>query len=199
MNRDDLVRDLRALGWRVRTSGELVQVVKHFQAAWALGPGLKVDGLAGPKTKSALALSVSRLHAGKPTASPHFSFSEFACRCGGKYSACARIWIQAELLDSLEKLRAKHYPHGLSVESGCRCEGHNRDVRGATNSQHKYGAACDVAPVIPRQRLAAEHMFAGIGYNLSSGKVAHVDRRDVCGHNTTGASLNRPTVWIYHR
>ena len=199
MSQKETVKALRKLGWRIRRTGELRQAIKHFQQGWALGAKLKDDGVAGPKTEAALKKSLDNLKAGKGTASTHFSFSEFACRCNGKFSACARIWIQRELIESLEDLRAKYYKNGLSVDSGCRCNGHNEEVGGATSSQHKYGTACDVDPVVNRNTLAKAKMFAGIGYNLSSGEVSHVDRRDEGPNNTTHASVQRPTVWVYHR
>lgn len=199
MNDAARIKGLRQLGWRIRTHGEFRQAVRNFQRGWNLGPALAEDGHAGPAFDAALTESLERLHARKGTASTHFSFSEFACRCDGKFGACARIWVLRELLQTLEKVRTEFYPHGMTVKSGCRCNGHNNSVGGASSSQHLYGGACDISPVVPRQKMRAADVAAGIGYNLSSGKVSHIDRRDRSGHNTTGASLARPTVWIYHR
>jgi zinc D-Ala-D-Ala carboxypeptidase len=199
VNRAQRVDALRALGWRVRTTGELSQVVRNFQRGWNLGPALVEDGHAGPKTDAALAESLDRHNAGKPDASQHFSFHEFACKCGGRYAACQRVWVIHELLDTLEKVRVEFYPEGLTVVSGCRCQGHNDAVGGATSSQHKYGAAADLQPKIKRARMRAAGVAAGIGFDQSDDCVSHIDRRDKSGHNTTGASLSRPTVWLYHR
>lgn len=199
MNRAHRAEALRALGWRVRTTGELSQVVRNFQRGWALGPALVVDGIAGPKTDAALDESLDRLKAGKPTASRFMSFHEFKCRCGGSFRSCARVWVMRDLLHTLDDVRERFYPGGLVVVSGCRCNGHNNAVGGAKSSQHLYGAACDVKPQVSRSRMAAADLAAGIGFNASSGLVAHIDRRDKSGHNTTGASLNHPTVWVYHR
>lgn len=197
MAKQDAAASLRRLGWRVRTTGELAQAVKHFQGAWLLGPALKVDGVPGPKTAAALSESLAALAAGKGTMSRHFSFSEFACRCGGKYTKCPRIWVRRELVQTLEQVRARFYPGGLTVVSGCRCEDHNRAVGGATGSQHKYGTACDIEPKVSWQTLRAAHLAAGIGYKRSNGRVTHIDRRDIGGSNTTGGKPARPTVWIY--
>lgn len=199
MNTTDRAKALRQLGWRTRTTGEYQQALKHFQRGWALGPALSIDGHAGPHTDAALAMSQARFREGKPTASKHFSFEEFACKCNGRYSSCPRIWVVRELLGSLEELREKCYPGGLTPISGCRCNAHNKAVGGAKSSQHMLGGACDIPPVVSRQKMAALGLFAGIGYNLSSGKVSHVDRRDAAGNNTTDARRGRPTVWIYHR
>lgn len=190
---------LRNLGWRVRTTGERTQVIKHFQQGWALGAKLTADGVVGPKTAAALIASEKRRRAGRPTASAHFSFKEFACNCHGRYSDCPRIWVRRELLESLETLRSRMYPGGLSVVSGCRCIRHNKAVGGVSNSQHLFGSACD----IPYTRngssnaLAKERLFSGLGRSRRTSLVRHVDRRDVSGHNTTRGGLRHPTQWIY--
>lgn len=199
MKKRERIAALRALGFRIRTDREFHQQVGNFQRGWNLGPPLIIDKSPGPKTDAALEESVSNKAHDKPTASKHFSFSEFACKCGGRYSSCQRIWVMRPLLRTLEEIRTEFYPEGLTPISGCRCTGHNRAVGGASSSQHMYGGACDIIPKVSRNRLASKDFAAGIGYNASSGLVAHIDRRDRSGHNTTGASTFRPTMWIYHR
>jgi len=188
---------LRQLGWRIRTTGELKQSIKHFQQGWNLGTALKMDGIVGPLTTAALLTSIDRMRKRLPTASAHFSFNEFACKCGGKHSACPRIWVQRVLIVSLEVLRKECYGGGLQIVSGCRCTAHNRAVGGATGSQHLYGAAADIPVTIPRARVVALKQFGGVGYIRASGKVLHVDRRDASGHNATGGTPTRPTTWTY--
>jgi hypothetical protein len=199
VNRAERIDALRQLGWRIRTTGELHQVVRNFQRGWNLGPALVEDGIAGPKTDAALAESLDRKRTGKPDASQHFSFHEFTCKCGGRYSSCQRVWVLHELLDTLEAVRADFYPEGMTIVSGCRCEGHNDAVGGAKSSQHKYGAAADLRPKVKRSAMRAAGVAAGIGFDQSDGCVSHIDRRDKSGHNTTGATLAHPTVWLYHR
>jgi len=126
--------------------------VRAFQAGWALGPALDVDGLVGPKTTEAMELSVARLKAGQGSASRFFSFTELACECS--YSDCRKIWVRRGLLKALDVLREKHYPGGLTIVSGCRCTRHNADVYRAkgqkpTDSIHIYGAAVDIPPTVP--------------------------------------------------
>lgn len=199
MNRTQRVAALRTFGWRIRTTGEYTQVVRNFQRGWNLGPALADDGIAGQHTDAAIAESLDRHRDGKPDASEHFSFREFACKCGGAHRSCPRVWVLHELLDTLERVRTLWYPDGMTIVSGCRCEGHNQDVGGASFSQHKYGAAADIQPKVKRSRMRAAGVAAGIGYDMSDDRVSHIDRRDRSGHNMTGASLSRPTVWLYHR
>lgn len=188
---------LRRLGWRVRTSGERVQALKHFQDGWNLGPKLTANGACDTATSNALLVSEGRRQRGLPTASAHFSFAEFACGCKGRYSNCPRIWTKRALLEALEVLRAKDYPRGITIISGCRCASHNKAVGGARNSQHLYGAAADVPYAASWRSVRGLRQFAGIGRSGRTGMVRHVDRRDVSGANTTNGSRTTPTVWNY--
>lgn len=187
---------LRELGWRVRTTAELAQAVKNFQRGWNLGARLEVDGAVGPRTSEALRVSLARARAGKPTASAHFSFTEFACKCGGKHAECPRIWIIRKQLERLEVYRAR-LEAPVSIVSGCRCRGHNKHVGGAKTSQHLFGAACDVTKKVKDVDVKELRQFAGIGRSRSTRLVAHVDSRDVSAHNTTGGTPAAPTIWEY--
>lgn len=186
---------LSRLGWRVNTSARLTQAIKDFQRGWNLGAALTVDGLVGPKTSYALRLSESRRRAGRSTASANFSFSEFACKCGGRYASCRRIWILRSHIQRLESYRAKA-GGPVRVISGCRCLGHNAAVGGASSSQHLYGAATDISGP-DKDTVASWRLFAGIGYSRSTDRVAHVDSRDRSGNNTTRGSTTYPTKWRY--
>ena len=186
---------LRELGWRVRTINEYEQQVANFQRGWNLGDALRVDGDMGPVTSNALRISIKRHRAGLPDASAHFSFREFACKCGGHFTSCMRIKILRVQIQRLERYRQD--VGAFHPLSGYRCPGHNAAVGGAKNSQHMYGAATDVPKEVSHQHVAGMHLFAGIGYSRSSGKVAHVDSRDRSGHNTTGGTPTHPTDWVY--
>lgn len=167
--------------------------IRDFQAAWNLGPRLVVDGIQGPKTNAALYTS---LRAGG-LISPHFRAAEFACHCGGRFAGCHHTLVLRDLLQSLETLRTHTGP--LTIVSGYRCPQQNSLVGGAGDSQHMYGSAADIPPQIEYSAVIGLHVFAGIGRNQSTGLAAHVDRRDVSGHNTTGGTLLRPTLWTYPR
>ncbi len=70
--------------------------------------------------------------------SQHFSRSEFACRCG-----CGFATADIELVQVLENIRA-HFGEPVIINSGCRCEQHNRDVGGRPGSKHLQGIAADI-------------------------------------------------------
>lgn len=198
---------LAAMGWRTNTEARYKQALRDFQGGWNLGASLTVDGILGPATSAAISASNNRRKSGLSTASAHFSFNEFACKCGGKYAACRRIagegkagahrHVLRTLLASLEVLRNSYYRNGMSIVSGYRCDGHNQAVGGASSSQHRWGAAADISPYASTSQVKALKRFAGIGYQGSTGKVRHVDRRDTSGVNSTSGSVSSPTIWRY--
>lgn len=160
------VKILRNLGWRVRTTAEYVQAVKHFQGGYNIGTALVVDGAVGPKTLAALRQSDARRKAHLPTASAHFSFTEYQCRCGGAFSNCARVWVTRRNLAEIEQYR-KGVGQGVAIVSGCRCPGHNKAVGGATASQHLLGKATDFAPLKPVAWFTEHEIYkpGGLGAN----------------------------------
>ncbi len=70
--------------------------------------------------------------------STHFNRSEFSCQCG-----CGFDTVDAELIKILEKVRI-HFGKPVKVNSGCRCENHNKSIGGTDKSQHKLGRAADI-------------------------------------------------------
>jgi Peptidase M15 len=185
---------LRSIGFRIRSTGELHQAVEAFKTGWhGLGPELLVDGKAtaavGPRTSAALDLSYHRMQAGHTSMSPHFSFNETKCHCGGHFSSCRRIWPTRASVVHLETLRAARYPDGLAPVSWCRCTGHNQAVGGATSSRHLKGDAVDVPHRYTLSQVRNLHLYTGIGVEHSDAHVSHVDNRP--------GSTSNPVVWYY--
>lgn len=69
--------------------------------------------------------------------SEHFLRSEFKCPC------CDFAAVDAALLAVLEKTRAHFGDNPIKINSGNRCQAHNRQVGGAEKSQHVNGMAAD--------------------------------------------------------
>lgn len=74
-----------------------------------------------------------------------FKEKEFACRCCGELPPFARENIEALVRNVLDPVREK-LGKPIQVNSGYRCEKHNKDVGGVRNSQHMKGEAADIAP-----------------------------------------------------
>ena len=70
--------------------------------------------------------------------STHFDREEFSCKCGCGFSA-----VDVELLRLLEEVR-EHFGKPVHINSGCRCEAHNKAVGGSDGSQHKLARAADI-------------------------------------------------------
>lgn len=199
MKPSDLAGALKTMGWRVATPEQVKRALTDFQRGWNLGdplPALPVNGLNGPASRHAIRISLRENKAGRPDASPHFSWREFVCGCEGRYPACARIRVHRGLFRSLEKMRVVAGP--LAIVNGYRCPAYNQKVGGASMSQHILGTAVDLVPKLKTQKVKDMRLFAGIGYQAASGLVRHVDRRDLGGNNTTGGTVDVPTIWRYN-
>lgn len=183
---------LHDIGWPLAIDGDLgptsKQAIVDFQQAWNPAPvggftRLAVDGNAGPKTQDALKLSAFT----GGLLSPHFRAREFACKhCG---------WIKTHrvLLAGLEKIRPVN---GLSVVSGYRCPTHNRDIGGATNSQHMYGTAADIAPIYTLAQMRGKQLFSGLEYRKDM-RVYHVDVRADGPYNPYRNSNVNPSIFLW--
>ena len=104
----------------------------------------------------------------------NFCLAEFQCR------HCGAVKIDPELVRRLQKMRDE-IGQPLIINSGYRCETHNRAIGGAKDSQHLYGRAADVScPSIQVGRLhtLAEKHFSDGGVGKYPGYV-HVDTRGV--------------------
>ena len=74
----------------------------------------------------------------------HFRIQEFVCHCGCEMPAEARQNIEALVADVLDPLR-EAYGKPIYVNSGYRCEKHNKAVGGVPKSQHMLGQAADIS------------------------------------------------------
>ena len=74
-----------------------------------------------------------------------FKEQEFVCRCCGGLPPFAKENIEALVENVLDPLRER-YGRPIVVNSGYRCPKHNKEVGGATNSQHMKGEAADIRP-----------------------------------------------------
>ena len=125
--------------------------------------------------------------------STNFSMDEFACRdgCGlGTEQEHYDVYGWPQMIDDLETIRSS-LGVPIFIESGLRCEAHNRSEGGVDNSAHMR-CAVDVRLGYFRGpnkyhlvKCAFELGFTGIGLAKT---FAHLDRDTVKA---------RPAIWIY--
>jgi len=180
VNVTELQQALRTIGWPVSVDGQAGPQTKSavwdFQSGFAFRP-LAIDGQAGPQTQEALRECLDK--GGKCSA--YFQFREFKSKGNG--------WIKIARHHAFRLDRYREQVGPVSVISGYRDPKRNRDVGGATNSQHLHGTACDIPGVRSLDEVRAMRLFTGIGWQGSTGRVLHVDSRP-------GDPAN-PTTWRY--
>ena|SRR5437667_856559 len=110
--------------------------------------------------------------------SPHFSKTELACHC------CGQLKIEQRLLDALEELR-KLVDKPIMIHDAYRCERHNQEVGGVTDSEHTRGMAADID--IPGLSLQQQYdlatqvsAFLAGGIGAYDSGFLHVDVRHAC-------------------
>lgn len=69
----------------------------------------------------------------------YFKREEFICKCG----ECSKIAVDKELLDVLTDIR-EWADDKVIINSGNRCEKHNREIGGAKHSRHLDSIAADI-------------------------------------------------------
>ena len=74
----------------------------------------------------------------------YFRINEFRCHCGCQMPAEVEANIEALVSNVLDPLRDE-YGKPIYVNSGYRCEKHNKAVGGVPRSQHMVGQAADIS------------------------------------------------------
>lgn len=136
------------LGYYVgKIDGKWGQLSSTATKAFQTDYGLKADGICGAETEKALKHAIAYGMPVKETKEStwddikYFERKEFRCKCGkcGGYPV-EPTW---DLIDVLEKIR-EHFGSPVRINSGVRCVNHNKNVGGASRSQHLVGTAADI-------------------------------------------------------
>jgi len=68
----------------------------------------------------------------------NFTSAEMSCKC------CGAVFMDGEFMRALQRLRdIVKFP--LPINSGFRCEKHNKKIGGAKHSRHLVGCAADIS------------------------------------------------------
>ena len=112
----------------------------------------------------------------------HFNAKEFQCKCGKSHS----FLIDNDLLEKLEQLHAAFHCSKIIVNSGYRCQTHDKNVGGNGVGQHTKGTAADICcyaqdgSIISSKLVCCKAQdigFTGIANIDSSYQYTHVDVR----------------------
>ena len=110
----------------------------------------------------------------------YFKKSEFKCKCGGKYCNGYPEDIDMDMVRIADEIRHR-IGKPIPVNSGLRCAKHNARVGGVSNSQHRYGTACDLGKpsgVTPAKMAAiAEDIMGNTGGIGIYSWGIHIDTR----------------------
>ncbi len=110
----------------------------------------------------------------KTRVSSNFLASEFCCKGNG---CCVCAKIDTSLVECLQKIR-NHFGAPTTINSGYRCEKHNKAVGGASSSYHIKGMAADivVSGVKPLEVAKYAESIGILGIGLYDDFV-HIDTR----------------------
>lgn len=191
--------------WGPKTDAKAIACTKNLQSLLNMaGANLKVDGIIGPLTVSAIKAAQRRyglavdgiagpktfgkLNAAGSSGSPytdHFKRTEFKCGCRGKNCNGWPHEMDPRVINILEALRAYYGGRPITITSGVRCSAYNARVNGVSNSKHKTGRAadfyipgiCDTAA--GRNAVVKKAYALGAAYSYcntkSMGNAVHID------------------------
>ena len=113
----------------------------------------------------------------------YFRYDEFKCPC------CGENKTDPKLIDMLDKARELAGVPFI-INSGYRCEKHNKEVGGKSNSAHLKGKACDIACADGFSRFAIVNALLKTGFvRIGIAKTfIHVDIDD---------EKNLMVMWVY--
>lgn len=99
--------------------------------------GITVDGVAGEETTKARN-NYNENNTNSWDNIKYFKESEFTCKCG-----CGLNNMNLAVVKIADKVR-EHFGSPAIVTSGTRCQKHNKEVGGVSNSRHLQGKAIDM-------------------------------------------------------
>lgn len=89
----------------------------------------------------------------------YFEKEDFTCKCGCGFNIINPTLTQ--LLDQAREIAKTAF----TVNCGCRCLKHNKEVGGEDNSSHLRGLACDISAKTSVQRFAILSALIKVGFN----------------------------------
>lgn len=114
----------------------------------------------------------------------NFKLTEFECKCG-----CGTNCISKELVRKLDMAREiAGVP--FIINSGCRCEKHNKASGGTTESAHVEGLAVDIKATDSRTRYLIINALIAVGFNRIGIAKTFI-------HADIDGNKDPKVVWLY--
>ena len=119
----------------------------------------------------------------------YFKPAEWQCRCG-----CGLDAIDMNLIRALDFIRER-FGRPIIITSGCRCENHNKAVRGQPRSAHLIGPdglchAVDIACCAPSTR--SKLLFLARGFGITRFGIGSTFL-----HFDNAPYLPQNVIWLY--
>lgn len=125
--------------------------------------GVTVDGVAGEETTNARNNYNENTSVNSWDSIKHFKQSEFTCKCG-----CGLNNMNLQVVKIADEVR-EHFGSPAIVTSGSRCEKHNKEVGGVSNSRHLQGKAIDMYV----QGVSGEDLLSYLQTLVNSGELRY--------------------------
>ena len=101
----------------------------------------------------------------------HFNVSEFRCKCGGNHDTK----LDSNLVQKLEQLFTTLNCSKIIVNSGYRCQTHDKNVGGNGNGQHTNGTAADIVCYDKSGKKISSKKVCCVAQDTGFGGIANID------------------------
>lgn len=108
----------------------------------------------------------------------HFNVSEFRCKCGGTHDTV----LNPELPAKLEKLYKALNCSKIIVNSGYRCQSHDKAVGGSGSGHHVYGNAADIVCYDQSGKIISSKKVCCAAQDVGFGGIANIDSTYTATH-----------------
>lgn len=102
---------------------------------------------------------------------PHFNVSEFHCKCGKQHPT----QLDTDLVEMLEKLYSTLNCSKIIINSGYRCESHDKKVGGNGFGQHTKGKAADIKCYDTNGVIISSKIVTCAAQDLGFGGISNID------------------------
>lgn len=108
----------------------------------------------------------------------HFNVQEFRCKCGENHD----IVINDELPEKLEQLHQKLNCSKIIINSGYRCNKHDKAVGGSGLGHHVYGNAVDIVCYDQNGNKISSKKISCVAQDIGFGGIANIDSSYTATH-----------------